>query len=134
MFVYRPDGHILEETFNQDVRERLARAALKQEPVAEASCDIIVAGSVKKLSGKYGNKARRYMLLEAGHIAQNIQLQAVSLGLGSVTIGAFDINQVRKVCKLPTTLEPLYIICVGYPAGQSSAETGEQEKQGIGRR
>jgi len=54
------------------------------------------------------------MLLEAGHIAQNIHLQAVSLGLASVPIGAFDISQVHDICNLPTALEPIYIICVGY--------------------
>lgn len=128
-FVYHPDEHSLEETFNQDIRDKLAAAALKQEAVANAACDIIVAGSAKKLAAKYANKATRYMLMETGHIAQNIQLQAVSLGLGSVTVGAFNINQVRKVCRLPTNLEPIYIICVGYPAGRTVTEKGEEQMQ-----
>jgi len=122
LFVYRPDQHSLEETLNQDVRGRLGA-------VANAPCDIIVAGSERKLAAKFRKEARKYMLLEAGHIAQNIQLQAVCLGLGSVTIGGFDIRSVRKVCKLPKTLEPLYIICVGYPAGQIVPAGGEEEKE-----
>jgi len=129
VFVYHPDEHSLEEVFNRDIRDRLAAAAFEQDSVAEAACDIIVAGSAKKLAAKYGNKARRYMLLEAGHIAQNIQLQAVSLGLASVPIGAFEIRGVSKVCRLPANLEPIYIICVGYPAGQAVAEKGEEEKE-----
>jgi len=122
MFVYNPEEHSLEQSLNQDVRESLSTAALRQEPVAKAACDIIVAGSARKLAAKYDRKAKRYMLMEAGHIAQNIQLQAVSLELGSVTIGAFDISQVRKVCRLPRTLEPIYIICVGYAAEQDTTE------------
>lgn len=122
LFVYRPEQHSLEETLNQDVRGRLGA-------VANAPCDIIVAGSERKLAAKFRKEARRYMLLEAGHIAQNIQLQAVCLGLGSVTIGGFDIRGVRKVCRLPKNLEPLYIICVGYPAGQAVPEGGEEEKE-----
>ena len=138
LFVYNPDGHNLEKTLDRDVRSRLARAALDQEHVAQAGCDIIVAGSVRKLAAKYRNRARRYILLEAGHIAQNIQLQAVGLKLGSVPVGAFDMNQVRKLCKLPMSLEPLYIICVGYPAEprpsegwgeQPAAEEGEAAEQ-----
>lgn len=128
LFVYHSDKHSLEEVFNQDFRERLA-AALNQEAVANAPCNIIIAGSAKKVAAKYGNKAKRFMFLEAGHIAQNIQLQAVSLELGSVTVGDFDINQVRRLCKLPANLEPIYIICVGYPVEQPKAEKGEEEKK-----
>ena len=128
LFVYRPQGHSLEEVLNRDIRARLSVAALNQRAVAGAGCDIVIAGSVKKLARKYGKKARRYMLLEAGHIAQNIHLQAVSLGLGSVPIGAFDISQVRKVCRLPKAFEPLYIISVGYPAVQAPKETVEEKR------
>jgi len=62
------------------------------------------------------------MLLEAGHIAQNIQLQAVCLDLGSVTIGGFNTKDVSRICRLPRGMEPLYIICVGHPIEQAAAE------------
>jgi len=129
LFVYNPYEHRLEAVLSQDVRNVLAAAALGQRAVANAACDIIIAGSERKLAYKYGNKARRYMLLEAGHIAQNIQLQAVSLELASVTIGAFDITSLARVCQLPANLEPLYIICVGYPAGRTTIETSKEQKE-----
>lgn len=129
MFIYHPDEHSLEEIFNGDVRAKLAAAALKQEVVAKAGCDIIIAGSERKLAAKYRNRARRYMLLEAGHIAQNIQLQAVSVGLGAVPIGAFNIRRIGKICRLPTDLEPLLIVCVGYPAEQAETKKERQETQ-----
>jgi len=132
LFVYNPYEHSLEQTLNQDVQIRLAAAALNQEVVAKAACNIIVAGSARKLKAKYHNKAKRYLLLEAGNIAQNILLQAVSLKLGSVPVGAFNIRDVKKVCRLPADLEPLYIICVGYPAETTTTERGEEEK-GAGR-
>ena len=124
LFVYNPAEHSLERTLNQDIRSSLATAALGQQMVADAACNIIIAGSQRKLAAKYHNKAERYMLLEAGHIAQNIQLQVVCLGLGAVPVGAFDINQVRKLCKLPRDLEPLLIIPVGHPAGKTIIKTG----------
>lgn len=129
LFVYHPDEHSLEEVISQDLRQRLTAAAPDSDVVANAPCSIIVAGSVRKAAAKRGNKAERFMLLQAGHIAQNMQLQAVSLELGSVTVSAFDTNQVRKTCKLPASLEPLYIICVGHPAGQFATETGEEVKE-----
>jgi len=129
LFVYNPVRHNLEEILSEDIRSRLREAALRQKAVADAPCDIIIAGSAEKLAAKYADRAERYMLLEAGHIAQNIQLQAVSLGLGSVTVGAFEIPEVAKVCSLPANLEPLYIICVGYPAKQPVMQKIREEKE-----
>ena len=128
LFLYNPHHHRLESTLDRDIREKLYRAALDQQPVADAPCDIIIAGEVKKLAAKYGKKARRFMLLEAGHIAQNIQLQAVSLGLGTVTIGAFDVKDVGRVCRLTAALEPLYIIPVGYPVGRDTAQIQPEQQ------
>jgi len=122
LFVYRPAEHSMEQTSDQDIRGRLAAAASMQESVAMAGCDIIVAGAVRKLTGQFRTKARTYMLLEAGHIAQNIQLQAVCLNLGSVTIGGFNTKEVGRICRLPRRMEPIYIICVGYPIEQAAAE------------
>jgi len=126
LFVYRPTDHSLLQNGNQDVRNMLAAATSMAESVAGAGCDIIVAGAVRKMTSQYKDKARTFMHMEAGHIAQNIQLQAVCLGLGSVTVGGFDSKEIRKVCKLSRDLEPLYIICVGYPAGNETDTAGGQ--------
>jgi SagB-type dehydrogenase family enzyme len=134
LFVYRPADHSLMQIGNQDIRSGLAAAASGQESISGAGCDIIVAGSIRKLTDQYKDKARTYMHMEAGHIAQNIQLQAVCLGLGSVTVGGFDTKEVRKVSNLTRTLEPLYIICVGYPAGQGTTETSQGQAGAAGKK
>jgi protease I len=131
LFVYRPSEHSLEQLSDQDIRTGLSAAASMQEFVASAACDIIVAGSVRRLTDQFGNKARTYTILEAGHVAQNIHLQAVCLGLGSVAVGGFNTGDVRKVCRLTRDLEPLYIICVGYPAEE---ETTQGQTSAAGKR
>jgi len=129
--VYQPQGHSLRQVLDQDVRGALAATSMQG---SVAGCDIIVAGSVRKLTAQFRKDARKYMLLEAGHVAQNIQLQAVCLGLGSVTVGGFDISGVRKICRLPRELEPIYIICVGYPLAQATTEADQgQESTGAKR-
>jgi protease I len=117
----------MEQTSDQNIRGRLAAAASMQESVATAGCNIIVAGSVRKLTGRFRTKARTYMLLEAGHIAQNIQLQAVCLDLGSVTIGGFNTKEVGRICRLSRGMEAIYIICVGYPIQQTAAEVLQED-------
>jgi len=134
LFVYRPADHSLMQLGDQDIRNNLATAASMAESVAGAGCDIIVAGAVRKLTGQFKDKARTYMHMEAGHIAQNIQLQAVCLDLGSVTVGGFNTKEVRKVCKLRRDLEPLYIISVGYPAGTGTTEAAADQAGAAGKR
>jgi len=127
-FVYRPSDHAMEDVLIYDVRPQLAAAAMGQDFVAQAPCSIVLAGATNRLREKYGNNARRFMLLEAGHIAQNIQLQAVSMALGSVAVGAFDIRTLSRTCKIPSDMEPLLIVCIGYPAGKApAAVTPEKE-------
>ena len=76
----------------------------------------IVAAVYSRTEQKYGERAERYVKLEAGHAAQNLLLQAVSLGLGAVPIGAFHNDEVQEVLDLPSGHEPLYLIPVGHPA------------------
>jgi protease I len=56
-------------------------------------------------------------MLEVGHIAQNVLLQAVALNLGAVPVGAFKEISVRRACHLSKEFEPMYIISIGRPAG-----------------
>jgi nitroreductase len=53
-------------------------------------------------------------MIEAGHIGQNIFLQAEALGLGTGIVGAFDDADVIRVMKIPSAHEPLLIMPVGY--------------------
>ncbi len=123
LFVYRPAEHSLEQTSDRDIRSNLAKAASMQEFVAAAGCDIIIAGSSRKLTTQFRNKARTFMLLEAGHVAQNILLQAACLDLGSIPVGSFtSAKEVSRACRLPAGYEAMYIICVGHTIEQVAAE------------
>ena len=127
-FIYRPDDHSLEQVIASDIRSQLSKAA-GQDSIAEAACDIVIAGSVRKLAPRSGNKAVKFLFLEAGHVAENIQLQAVTLGLASVPVGAFEVKNVARVCGLSGDLEPLLIVCVGYPLTQPKSQ-GELKSGG----
>jgi SagB-type dehydrogenase family enzyme len=126
IFIYNPEGHLLKQISSIDMRKQLSVAADGQGPVEDAACDIVIAGSARKIAPKYGNKAQKFMFLEAGHVAQNIQLQAVSLGLASLPVGSFEIRNVAKVCELTGELEPLLIVCVGHPFVQQKPQDQSQ--------
>ena len=113
VYRYRPDSHTLVRVLDGDQRKDLSRAALNQTWVSQAAIDIVITAVYERTTGKYGERGIRYVHMEAGHAAQNVYLQAVSLKLGTVTIGAFDDDGVKRVLGLPVDEEPLYIMPVG---------------------
>ncbi len=114
LFHYLPHGHMLEILEKSDLRKALAVAALNQGSVSMAPADIVICAVYSRVTQKYGERGRRYAHIEAGHIAQNIHLQASALGLGSVPVGAFNDKEVQRILSLPDDHEPLYIISVGH--------------------
>lgn len=114
LFRYLPDGHKIESLAEQDLRGDLADSSFGQVGISQAPVNIVVCAVYSRLTLKYGQRGIRYAHIEVGHIAQNIHLQAVALGLGSVPIGAFNDEEVKKILSLPIDHEPLYIIPVGY--------------------
>jgi len=115
VFHYFPSSHSLKELSDKDLRSSLSGAALWQEAIARAAVDFVITCVYDRICFKYGDRGIRYAHIEAGHIAQNIHLEAVSLGLGSVPIGAFSDTAVQRALFLPKDNIPLYIIPVGYP-------------------
>lgn len=115
VYHYLPQAHQLRRTAAGDRRAALGDAAVRQRPVYEAPAVFVIAGVYQRTAAKYGQRAERYVHLEAGHAAQNLLLQAVALDLGAVTIGAFYDDQVRAVLGLSADETPLYLIPVGAP-------------------
>ncbi len=115
LFHYFSQNHKLVKLKDIDLRSSLSEAALGQYCVRSAGVNIVITCVYDRICGKYKKRGIRYADVEAGHIAQNIHLQAVCLGLGSVAVGAFSDEAVQKVLDLPREHIPLYIISVGYP-------------------
>jgi SagB-type dehydrogenase family enzyme len=122
---YLPVDHALEGVVSHDARPRLQAAALGQAPVGDAPLVIVIAAVPARTEAKYGrDRAPRYVHLEAGHVAQNVLLQAVSLGLGAVPIGAFDDAAVAEAVSLPPGSSPLYLLCIGQVGPRPSHSAG----------
>ncbi|MEO0294023.1 MAG: SagB/ThcOx family dehydrogenase [candidate division WOR-3 bacterium] len=112
-YKYDPFNHEILMLGEGDKREALASAALGQSWVKNAPIDILISGIYKRITSKYGERGIRYTYMEAGHMAQNIYLQAEALGLGTVVVGAFWDDKVKKVLGLPEEESPLYIMPLG---------------------
>ncbi len=117
VFHYRPRRHDLEVVSENDVRLRLFTDAVGQEAVRDAPAVFVVTAVFARTAAKYDNRAVRYVHIEAGHVAQNLLLQATALDLGSVPVGSFNDTAVSEIVGLPADHEPLYLLPVGHPRG-----------------
>jgi SagB-type dehydrogenase family enzyme len=115
VYHYDPFEHVLEKRVEGDLAGELCSAAVSQPWVREAPINIILASIYERTTGRYGERGIRYVHMEVGHVGENIYLQAESLGLGTVVIGAFYDEWVQRLLKLPENQKPLYIIPVGRP-------------------
>ncbi len=113
VYRYRPESHGLVKTLDGDRRKDLTRAALNQQYIREGAVDIVMTVVYERVTQKYGERGILYTHLEVGHAAQNLCLQVAALKLGTVTIGAFDDDEVKKVLDLTGDEEPIYILPVG---------------------
>ncbi|NIM65390.1 MAG: SagB/ThcOx family dehydrogenase [Candidatus Latescibacteria bacterium] len=113
IYKYHPRRHSLIRIDDADVRAKLSTAALAQSCVRDGAVTILIASVHRRITGTYGRRGIQYIYMEAGHVSQNIHLQAEALNLGTVAVGAFDDRSVKIVMKLAEDEEPLYIMPVG---------------------
>ena len=115
IYHYQPKGHQLKPVKAGDHRKSLCSAGLSQSAICNAPVSIVMTGVFERTTGKYGKRGVQYVFMEAGHAGQNVLLQAVSLNLGAVPVGAFDNQAVSRLMDLPESETPLYILPVGRP-------------------
>jgi SagB-type dehydrogenase family enzyme len=116
LFHYEPADHTLTKNSDEDLRRAMHRAALTQASIPAAPAVVILAAVYARTERRYGKTSgRRYVLIEIGHAAENLLLQATALGLGAVPIGAFHEARMHQALGLPRGHVPLYLIPVGRP-------------------
>jgi SagB-type dehydrogenase family enzyme len=112
---YLPQGHSLQPALEGDVRRDLARYSVEQMFIADAPATLVITAEYERTTQKYGERGRRYVHMEAGHAAENVYLQAETLGLGTVTVGAFEDTRISQLLDLPSAYEPLYVMPIAHP-------------------
>ncbi|MBF0384991.1 MAG: SagB/ThcOx family dehydrogenase [Candidatus Omnitrophica bacterium] len=114
--IYKYDGltHSLKFLRGGEFLREIISASYGQDFMEESSVVLILSVSPDKMIERYGQRGWRYLYMEAGHISENIYLEAVSLGLGSVSVGAFIDEQMDKVLGVDGIKEKvLYLQSVG---------------------
>lgn len=107
--------------FDRKIKEKLAKAALDQEFIAQAPL-VVVGCTSDKIEWKYGERGKKlYTICDTAMAIQNMMLLAYDLVLGSCPVGAFVEEEVSKILNIPKGLHPILIVPVGYPAETPAA-------------
>ena len=126
---YHPHAHGLEHLRDVELPARyLTYLFMNQRWFAEAAAVVVLTGLPRRTARKYGDRGYRYLLLEAGHIAQNLVLAAGSLGLATCCGGGFFDDELAGLLVADIEDEvPVYAIAVGSPAplDRASLRRGE---------
>ncbi|TVR04096.1 MAG: SagB/ThcOx family dehydrogenase [Deltaproteobacteria bacterium] len=112
---YVPLEHGLRLDRAGDRRGEIVAASSSQDTLAGGDALIVISAVDERTRDRYGDRTDRYIAMEAGHAAQNLLLQASSLGVGAVVVGAFDDDALARALALDEE-KPLYIIPIGWPA------------------
>ena len=113
VYRYVPGRHALLPVVSGDLRQKLARASLGQNSVADGAAVLVIAAVYRRVTAKYHERGIRYAHMEAGNASQNIYLQAVSLNLGTVLIGAFHDEKVKHLLQMKKEETPLCVMPIG---------------------
>ena len=114
-YYYAPVSQELRQIRFKNFQQELHFLCLGQELGRDAAAVVFHTADLEKAVGKYGDRAYRYMHLDAGHLGQRLNLAAIRLGLGVSGIGGFFDDHVNEVLGIPADEAVVYITTLGRP-------------------
>lgn len=114
LYHYNPTENHLRLIRSGDQSETIARTLVQQNIAHDASVMIFITAVFDRCTFKYGDRGYRFALIEAGHVAQNINLTALGLDLGSIDLGGFHDRRIDDFLDLDgLTHSTIYMVAIG---------------------
>jgi SagB-type dehydrogenase family enzyme len=116
LYHYSIPGHALEPLRAGTDEATFAEAFLAAPLLENANALVLMTAVFDRTLHKYGARGYRYILLEAGHAAQNLCLLATERGLASLCVGGFMDAAINQFLGLDPRLEAaVYCVGLGHP-------------------
>lgn len=114
LYHYNVKENSLELLLNKNLSRWLIENMGGEKWITNASVVFIITGVLDRVRIKYGERGYRLILIEVGHLSQNMLLLATSLGLGGCPIAGFIDSEVNKLLDINLQKEVvLYMVAVG---------------------
>ncbi len=114
-YYYAPKAQELRQIRFKNFRRELHYLCLGQELGRDAGAVLFHTADLKTAIAQYGDRAYRYLHMDAGHLGQRLNLAAIRLNLGVSGIAGFFDDQVNQVLGIPDDEAVLYITTLGRP-------------------
>jgi SagB-type dehydrogenase family enzyme len=115
-------AHALEPMQDCFTMAELPPDLMHQSFLEPASALCVLTAVLPRTLRKYGARGYRYVLIEAGHVAQNICLSAVELGLSALCVGGFTDHRLnRRLAADGSSEAALYAVAVGHSSSAKSS-------------
>ena len=126
VYHYLPESHELELWDDRpDFQDELSDALCGQRFAASAPVLFAWACVPYRMEWRYGLKAAKYLLIDAGHVCENLYLACEAIGCGTCAIGAYDQERMDELLGFaPGPSADQDYICTVYaaPVGKRGAE------------
>jgi SagB-type dehydrogenase family enzyme len=117
IYHYHPGLHRVELVRAGDMADVLATCLISPQLAYEAELIVFVTAIFEKTTYKYGDRGYRFVLLEAGHVGQNLALVASALELGCLNIGGFFDRRTDRFLGLDGLEQStVYLAAIGTPS------------------
>jgi SagB-type dehydrogenase family enzyme len=114
IYHYNVEAHSLELVREGQFSEEFGRAVFYEDMFKDVSATFIITGRIRRSFIKYGERSYRFMMLEAGHLGQNICLTSFALELGCLMLGGFYDDDIDGIIGVDGVNEmTLYTATVG---------------------
>lgn len=114
VYHYRPDKNSLELIREGDCMEDL-RKVLFAEPnvnLPACSCILFISSVMDRILMKYGERGYRFILQEAGFVAEHMSLVCEAFGLSSCMIGSYLDEEVNSLLSADGVFETIQSVIV----------------------
>ena len=114
-YYYAPQAQELRQIRFKNFRRELHYLCLGQDLGRDAAAVLFHTADLNQAVARYGDRAYRYLHMDAGHLGQKLNLAAIRLNLGVSGIAGFFDDQVNKMLGIPDDEAVLYITTFGQP-------------------
>ena len=118
LYRFLPIEHsIVRETVDSDLSERIGEACYRQNFVNTSAVTFIWTAVVYRMKWRYGERGYRYLLLDAGHVCQNLYLAAESVNCGVCAVAAYSDDDMNAILNIDGVKQfVIYLAAVGKKA------------------
>lgn len=100
IYHYGVREHVLEPVVLRDFSSEAINAIASREFLHNSTGMICMTGFFGRTVDKYGSRGYRYVLLEAGHVAQNMLLAGTEKGINMIPIAGINEEEIEKMIGL----------------------------------